>query len=248
MIRWRRRGRALPEDADVVIARHLDEWRYLDREERVDLRDRTEALLATKGWEAAHGFELTDAMCTVIAANAALVVLGLDLDLYRDVQAIVVHPTRLTITRPRPGPIPGSMTEGPLDLDGEAHHRRGPVVLAWDAVRRDTQHRGDGRNVVVHELAHKLDMLDGMVDGTPPLAEHGVHRRWVEVCGPEYESLRAGAADPVLRDEAGADPGEFFAIAVEAFFDRPTMLAEHKPQLYDVLRTYFAQDPVARRG
>lgn len=238
----------MPDDADGIFARYVEEWRYLTEADRGRLRDDTATLLATKGWEAARGFELTDAMCTVIAAQAALVVLGLDIELYRHVKAIVVHPTKLTITRPRPGPIPGSMTDEPIDLDGEAHDRQGPLIVAWDVVRRDTQHRGNGRNVVVHEFAHKLDMFDGMIDGTPPMSDAAQHQRWVEVCGAEYEALQAGADDEVLRDYAATDPGEFFAVAVEAFFDRPVLFAELKPTLYRELRGYFGQDPAARRA
>ena len=59
--------------------------------------------------------------------------------------------------------------EGPTALFGEAHHRRASV-LAWDRVLRDAQSPHDGHNLVYHEFAHKLDMLDGDPDGTPPLA------------------------------------------------------------------------------
>ena len=248
-MRWRRRPqRALPDEAPTIVSRHLDEWRHLTTGERDRLLRDTADLVETKQWEPSQGFELTDSMCTVIAAQAALMVLGLDIGLYRHVKAVVVHPRKLTLTTPRPGPVPGLMTDEPIDLDGEAHDREGPVLLAWDVVRRETQHRGNGRNVVIHEFAHKIDMLDGMIDGTPPMADEVQHRRWVEVCGAEYAALRDGADDPVLRDYGASDPGEFFAVAAEAFFDGPLQLAELKPGLYGVLRDYFRQDPAARRA
>jgi Mlc titration factor MtfA (ptsG expression regulator) len=142
-------------------------------------------------------------MCTVIAAQAALVILGLDLDAYRDVRAIIVHPTTVISTVPRQGPVPGVVTEEPIDLLGEAHQQRGPVIVAWDAAEADARHPGTGSNVVVHEFAHKLDMLDGLVDGTPPVLVPG-YQRWVEVCTAELEHLRAHG-DPLLRDY-GAGP------------------------------------------
>jgi Mlc titration factor MtfA (ptsG expression regulator) len=246
MIRWRRPTRALPDDADAIFARHLGEWRFLDDDERDRLRADAATLVASKRWEAARGFELTDGMCALIAAHAALVVLGLDVQHYRHVKAIVVHPTTMTQATPRPGPVAGLMTDEPVHLDGEAHDREGPVVLAWDVVRRDGEHRGNGLNVVVHEFAHKLDMLDGMIDGTPPMADRAQHQRWVDVCGAEYRRLRTGLGDGLLRDYAATDPGEFFAVVAESFFDRPVMLAELKPELYGVLREYFGQDPAAR--
>ena len=217
----RRRGRPLPSGWEGVVARSLGEWHYLAQDERSRLGDLIERLLAGKGWEAAHGFTLTDEMCTVIAAQAALVVLGLDLDAYRDVRAIIVHPTTVTSRSPRAGPVPGVMTDSPVDLLGQAHQQRGPVVLAWDAASADARHPGTGSNVVVHEFAHKLDMLDGLVDGTPPVRGREAYDRWVRVCSAEYERLRAGPPDPLLRDYAAQDPGEFFAVAAELLRPAP---------------------------
>jgi Mlc titration factor MtfA (ptsG expression regulator) len=242
---WRRRGRALPEDADALFGRHVGEWAYLDEEERDSLRAATAQLLATKKWEAASGFQLTDEMCTVIAAQGALMSLGLGVDVFHEVGAIVVHPTTMTSVGSRPGPVGGLLTDEPIYLHGEAHHF-GPVLLAWDAVRRDTRRFGHGYNVVIHELTHKLDMLDGLVDGTPPLPDEQ-RARWIEVCSAEYKALRDGADDPLLRDYAATDTGEFFAVAAEVFFDRPTAMEGAKPQLYAVLRDYFRTDPAARR-
>ena len=225
----------------------LGEWNYLDQDERQQLGELTSELLAGKSWEAARGFTLTDEMCTVIAAQAALVVLGLGLDAYREVRAVIVHPTTVTSRRPRPGPVPGVVTEEPLDLLGEAHQQRGPVLVAWDTASGDARHAGTGRNVVIHEFAHKLDMLDGMIDGTPPVTGREAYDRWVSVCTAEYEHLRAHRHDPLLREYGAQDPGEFFAVATEVFFDQPLEMRELKPDLYEVFAGYFEQDPAARR-
>jgi MtfA peptidase len=244
---WRRRARHLPGGWADLVAASLGEWHYLDEDERARLGELIGALLAHKGWEAAHGSTLTNEMCTVIAAQAALMILGLDLDAYRDVRAIIVHATTVTSRSPRPGPVPGVMTEEPIDLLGEAHQQRGPVVLAWDAVLDDAVHPGTGRNVVIHEFAHKLDMLDGLVDGTPPVRGRDAYNRWVRICTAEYQQLRATGRDVLLRDYGGQDPGEFFAVATEVFFDQPESMRVLKPELYGVFADYFQQDPVQRR-
>jgi hypothetical protein len=71
---------------------------------------------------------------------------------------------------------------------------RGPVVLVWDAVLRGALHPERGHNVVYHEFAHKLDMLDGCINGTPPLAERAQYERWIAVCTREYNVLRRCAS------------------------------------------------------
>ena len=247
---WRRAGRSLPDDATAVFSAHLAEWPLLNEVERGRLIGDVEFLLETKRWEAARGFVLTDEQCVVIAAQAALLVNGLEVELLRQVKAIIVHPSTVVTRGPHPGPVAGLLDDSPISLAGEAHDRHGPVLLAWDVVRRETRRAGTGRNVVIHEFADKLDMLDGMIDGTPPMSDAVARRRWVEVFTAEYAALQAERAVPgaVLRDYAGTDPGECFAVAAEVFFDRPLALAEAKPALYDVLRTYFRQDPAARRA
>lgn len=205
-----------------------------------------DGLLGRKRWEAARGVELTEEMRVVIAAEACLLVLGLDIESYRDVAAIIVHPTTVTLRGERAGPARGVVTSSPLPIQGQAHARRGPVIIAWDAARADARHPASGRNVVVHEFAHKLDMVDGLIDGTPSLPDASARQHWIDVCTAEYELLRAGHDDPLLRPYAAVNPAEFFAVATEAFFDLPGAMREHKPALYGVLQDFYQQDPAGR--
>jgi hypothetical protein len=244
---WRRREPAvLPDGWEDIARRAVAHWHLLDEEERARLGELMVDLLVTKRWEAARGFTLTDEMRVVIAAQAALLILGLDVDCYRDVSAIVVHPTTMTSRSVRPGPAAGVVTDGPQAILGQAHDRRGPLLIAWDAARTDARHPGRGHNVVLHEFAHKLDMLDNLVDGTPPLPTRAARERWIEVCTAEFQLLRAGAGGHLLRDYAATNPAEFFAVATEVFFDLPVEMRAQKPALYDVLRDFYRQDPAER--
>lgn len=229
-----------------MMARRSALWSTLTPDEQSALGELMAELLATRRFEAANGFELTDEIRTVVAGQACRLVLGLDLSWFDEVETIVVHPSRITRSCHRPGEIPGSMEEGDLVLDGEAAWR-GPVVLSWDAVRFDARHTRYGRDVVLHEFAHKVDMLDHVVDGTPPITDPELARRWVDVCTKEFKALRrAVEPDPVLDDYGASDAGEFYAVATETFFTRPHALAHHKPDLYRVMADFYAQDPALR--
>jgi Mlc titration factor MtfA (ptsG expression regulator) len=219
-------------------------WNLLSDDERTRLEALALGLIAEKRWEAARGFALTDEMRVLIAAQAALLVLGLPDDSYRDVGSILVHPTTMVLTGPR-SQGGGLVSDHPMPILGQASFQ-GPVVIVWDTVRSEARHPGRGHNVVFHEFAHKLDMLDGTVDGTPPLADRDRFDRWVEVCTAVYERVVVGEGGRTLRAYAGVNPGEFFAVATEAFFDAPgTLRAEH-PDLYEVLADFYRQDPAAR--
>jgi MtfA peptidase len=224
------------------VDRNVRLWADLEADERANATEALGAVLA-KRFEAARGFEIDDEIRVTIAAHAALLAIALDLSCFDDVPAIIVHPTTLVIDRPRGTGIGAVVSEGAAVI-GVAHDRRGPVLLAWDAVTRDSQAPERGRNVVLHEFAHKLDLMDRVIDGTPAI-DGELRDRWVRACTTEFDALRRG--EPSVLDRYGAtNPGEFFAVATEAFFCVPAALADGHPELYDVLAEFYGQDPADR--
>jgi Mlc titration factor MtfA (ptsG expression regulator) len=243
MLRFRRRG--LPDGAEQIIEQNLAHWAHLDADERARLLRDTDWLLSRKHWEAASGFALDDTIRVVIASQAALLILGLSTDHYRLVSSIIVYPAAAMSTGERQGPVPGTRTDEPLAIHGLAQDRRGPILVAWDQAKASARHPERGHNVVIHEFAHKLDMLDGIIDGTPPIGAAAM-RPWVTVCTEVFLALRAGDPRPPLRDYGATNPAEFFAVATEAFFDTAIELRANEPALYGVLAGFYEQDPAAR--
>ena len=242
-LRWRRRG--LPEEGLAIVERHLAVWQLLDDEERRRLLVVTDQLLSRKRWEAAQGFTLDDTVRVVIAAQAALLVLNLEPEQYRLVSGIVVHPSTLTFTEARPGLVDGTVSDEPLTVLGLAQGGRGPVVVAWDQALAGAHETVLGHNVVLHEFAHKLDMLDGTIDGTP-LLPRDVRDDWVRICTEVYDDLAAGRPRPPMRWYGATNPGEFFAVATEVFFEQSSDLRDTEPDLYGVLARFYRQDPAVR--
>ena len=236
----------MPDDWEQVARRRVAYWQLLTVDEQERLAEIADHLVTTKRWEAAQGFALTDEIMVTIAVQAGVLVLGLDVGYFGKVTSIIVHPKTFAIPGPRATSIMGMIDEGPRPLLGEAHHDRGPILLAWDEARFAARHRGRGHNVVLHEFAHKMDMLDGVVDGTPLMRDRQALDRWVEVCDAELALMRAGEGGTLLDDYAATDSGEFFAVATEVFFDRPLDFHDIKPELYEVLSGFYRQDPAAR--
>ncbi len=233
----------LPEWRDL-LTRRFGFYSMLNDEDRARLEVLALGIVADKHWEAANGFELSDEIMVMISAQAAMLVLGLPDNSFRNVHTILVHPTTHVITGPH-SQVQGLVSDEPMPILGLADFN-GPVLLTWDTVLDDARHPGTGHNVVFHEFAHKLDMLDGSADGTPPLADQDQFDHWVAVCTAAYEQVVGGYGGASLREYGGVNPGEFFAVATESFFDNPLELRAEHPDLYGVLRDFYRQDPATR--
>lgn len=234
-------------DDDAGIGAVLAEWSLLSPDERERLLELTLRLLTGIRWEAARGFALTEEMPLAVAAHAALFLLGRDpREPPPHPRAVVLHPATIVLRGERRGPTATTRSSGPFHLSGQRGQNQ-PMLLSWRDVRAGVHRPGQGRNVVVHEFAHELDAADGLLDGTPPIADPELRRRWIDGCTEVYEPLHRGDPVPLIRSYGGTNPSEFFAVVSELFVDRPTALAETHPTLYGLWRDALGQDPVARR-
>lgn len=239
-----------PEEWERLIQHNLQYYQHLNNEEKQRLRDLIRVFIVEKYWMGCNGLELTDKIRVIIAAHACLMILALPNDYYGNVESIYVYPTTV-ISPERPigfFEVRTTPVSGPMPILGEAQHR-GPVVLVWDAVKREARHPEHGHNVVYHEFAHKLDMLDGSADGTPPLTTSEEYQRWIEVCSKEYQYLceQVDHGEPTFLDSyAATNEGEFFAVATEYFFNKPVDMKRHRPELYQVLQGFYRQDPAQK--
>ncbi|MBM3695989.1 MAG: zinc-dependent peptidase [Actinobacteria bacterium] len=253
--RQRRRRKAreapFPPAWRALLSGSVVQWRYLDAAERARLEDLIKVFLVDKEFEGAGGMRVTDEVRVNIAAQACLLVLGLDDPryYYRDVHSIIVYPSSVRPTGPQPSPLlDGAVTAAPAPLAGQAR-LHGPMVIVWDQAAAQARFPGTGRNVVHHEFAHKIDMADGAVDGSPRHRDLSAGRHLDEVLAREFARLRRRSeeGEPTLLDSYGGQSAvEFFAVATEAFFDVPVPLQEQCPELYGALAGFYGQDPAAR--
>lgn len=230
-----------------ILEQNFGHWKFLGEQERERLRGLIQVLVEEKSWHGCGGLEVTDEIRVSIAAQAALLLLGMEHDYYENVDSILVYPSGYLLPR-APVQSGGVVRDDPVAVLGSAH-QGGPIVLSWDSSRAGGRNALDGKNVVYHEFAHKLDMLDGVVDGTPELDDGKEFDAWVEVMTHEFEELarRARKGRKSLLDKYGAtNVGEFFAVATEVFFEKPGQMQRQHGRLYGVLRDFYGQDPAAR--
>jgi Mlc titration factor MtfA (ptsG expression regulator) len=239
---WRRACDALPFLAG------------LDAEELARLRGLAVLFLDAKQMAGAGGLELTDDIRLSIAIQACLPILNLGLDYYAGWVGIVVYPGEFVVPRAQ-SDEDGVVHEYDETIAGEAWEA-GPVILSWEDVEIGADETDSGYNVVIHEFAHKLDMLNGDVDGMPPLHQGMDRKSWqkalgtayddfcrdVDACGDDEDALDELVIDPY----AAEHPSEFFAVLSEAFFVIPRIVKDEYPGVYEQFALFYRQDPASR--
>jgi Mlc titration factor MtfA (ptsG expression regulator) len=220
----------------------------LSSDERARYLFHGERLIRRTHWEAARGFTLDDSVIDSIAAHAALLVCGFEprTEPFRDVTSVVVHGGTIVTRETVQGPVRGVVTSAPRHIAGQSGHGRGPVVLDWRTAAAEMRRPEGGSNVVFHEFAHKLDQLDGVYDGMPPLGSRTARQAWQQTFGTNYRRLVRRGADTLIRSYAATNPAEYFAVTSELFFTRPLDLRRQHPRVYAQLAGFYYQDPAAR--
>src|SRR5574340_289329 len=215
----------------------------LPADDRTRLRQLALRFLGEKEMYGAHGMELDNDTRLSIALQACLPILNLGLEYYDGWVGIVVYPGDFVVPR-HVTDEDGVVHEYDDAIAGEAWDG-GPVLLSWFHRAGDA----GGMNVVIHEFAHKVDMLDGPAGGMPPLHAGMSRREWARVWKAAYEDFcrRADADEDVGLDPYAAEqPSEFFAVASEVFFQDPAVLNAAYPEVYRQLKAFYRQDPLER--
>ncbi|NVK42885.1 MAG: zinc-dependent peptidase [Oceanospirillaceae bacterium] len=247
---WRRKrllkSAMLPVREWQQVLEALPVLHGLDASQTERLGQLTWLFLYEKAIHGVQGMEVTDAMRLRIAAQACLMILELDLDCYSGFQTVLVYPAGFRVRHEYEDEA-GVVHTQVAELSGEAWER-GPVILSADDVMAESNN--DGVNLVIHEFAHKLDMLSGVANGLPPLHPGMDPNAWAQAFQNAYRDLcgRVDAGEALPIDEyATENPAECFAVFCEAFFEIPQILALAYPAVYRQLTLFYRQDPLRRQ-
>lgn len=242
--RKRLRAQPFPESWCAILKRNVPYYRLLAPEDQTELQGHIHVFLAEKQFEGLGGLTMTDEIRVTIAAQACILLLHRQTDYYPSLMSILVYPHEYVAKTTRRLPD-GTVAEGVDVRLGESWHR-GSVVLSWNDVLHGAADVNDGQNVVFHEFAHQLDSERGGTDGAPALPHRSCYLSWARVFTHEYEQLIHDLERnhrSVLNKYGATNPAEFFAVATEAFFEKPTQLKRRHPELYEQLSCYFEQSP-----
>lgn len=246
---WRRRRlmqQSFPEEWDAILQKNVPYFRHLPPELQTKLQGLTNIFLDEKTFEGCADLEITGEIRVSIAAQACILLLGID-DLssfYEGLRSVLVYPESY-VARVKNTHNSFFVEEGFEHRHGEAWSR-GLVVLAWDEVKKGASDIHDGQNLVFHEFAHQVDYDYGATAQVESTDDQSSFLSWGWVVGNEYNKLLKAIKQnqQTLIDEYGAtNLAEFFAVVTEYFFEKPQALRQKHPDLYHQLAEFYQQDP-----
>ena len=237
------KNHAIPDHKWFESTKKLPLLSSLNSTQLSRLRVLSTLLIHRKTFFGAHDFDVTPEMKIIIAAQACLEILYLGIESFDGWEEIIVYPSAFKVKRETQDEN-GLVTSENNVLSGEAWGK-GPVILSWDDVERDSFALYAGHNVVIHEFAHKLDMLNGRANGMPPLHPDMLITEWTKSLSDAYEHLihRLDHHHTEINSYAATNPAEFFAVMCEYFFTAPQILIDYYPKVYKELCSYFKQHP-----
>jgi Mlc titration factor MtfA (ptsG expression regulator) len=214
-----------------TLERRVKFYRRLDDAGRRRFEDDVRVFLAEQRIRAAGGAQLDDDARLLVAASAATLGHGMpELEWPRN-REIVIHAANFD----------ARYEQGPEDPEASGLEGADSISISGPDLRSGYKKRSDGRNVGLREMAHVLDRADGVANGVP--LGVGADPHWLAIVSARLKRLRKRHYKGVLDRFGGASEAELFAVAVEAFFERPKKLRHRDPELYEMLRDYFRIDP-----
>ena len=235
----------VPPDLWQKIFTQIKFLHGLSPDEITRLQQNVILFLHSKQISGAHDLTITEEMRIIIAIQACILILELDLDYYNNWVEIIVYPGRFIIGHDYTDEN-GIVHQASQIVSGESW-LNGPVILSW----QDVSDFGfeSGYNVVIHEFAHKLDMLHEGANGCPILHANMSAQAWHEIFSNAYTNFckQVDLEEAVIIDPyATESPAEFFAVLSEVFFTMPLVIKQHFPSVYEQLALFYRQDTAKR--
>ena len=217
----------------------------LDEARDARLRGLAARFLHEKTISPVGGLTLDQAQRCTLAALCCLPLLEFGTEGLRGWSQLIVYPDAFRVNRTHVDAA-GVLHEWEDELIGEAWEL-GPMILSWADVMADCEDPGAGFCVASHEMAHKLDVLDGALDGTPPLPRPW-QREWARDFQAAYDELAEqveAGRDTLIDGYAAEAPEEFFAVVTEYHFSDPALLRQTMPKVAAHLERFYGASPFA---
>ena len=119
------------------------------------------------------------------------------------------------------------------------------IYLSWDNFLKGFEDYTDANNVGIHEMAHALayvNFMAGSNDGEDDAFKKRFHE-FSSTGRPVFNAMQNGTAN-MMDAYAATNYNEFWAVAVENFFEKSLQMKTDMPELYVAMSYLLNQDPL----
>lgn len=220
-----------PETLDSLLQKHVAFYRKLDEAPQQVFLRRAAEFLETTSVTGVGDVKVTDLDRALVAASAIIPIAAFPDWRYRNISEVLLYPATFNKEYELEGGdrnVLGMVGDGAMN---------GQMIISQQALRGGFA-RSDGHNTAIHEFVHLIDKADGSTDGIPEYLVDNEHLEpWLRVMHQEIRKIRQGESE--INPYAATNEAEFLAVTAEYFFDKPALLREQHPKLYELLHTMF---------
>lgn len=227
----RRQPEPLSKEGRETLASGVGYFARLAEDEQRRFVHEVERFLADQHISGPRNAPVSEELRVLVAASAVVLVFGCQGFVYPRTRDIVVYEDAFD----------GDYTVGRSERFIGMVHGSGPILFSARALREAFERPRDGIHVGLHEFAHVIDFDSGVADGAPSMMPWGAVDPWLALVHKETQRIQARRS--VLRNYAATNEAEFFAVATEAFFEKPKELKQKHAELYAVLVSVYGQHP-----
>lgn len=217
-----------------IVHRVLMNWstyyQALNAENQLKFRLRCIRFYTTINWDSHHTFRLSKQAIIIISSAFTQITFGLRKHRLKDFDTILIMPRSY------------SYISNDLMFKGDVNLSQGRITLAWPAVEKGFLIPNDALNLCIHEFAHCL-MLENRVSIFFYFFKHHDWKAYKLLAKPIQKAIKSGSNN-FFRTYGGKNEMEFFAVALEAFFEQSYQFRTTHPKLYESLCSLLNQDPL----
>lgn len=214
-----------------LLNKYFIYYRYLSQKDKMIFEARVIRFIKEKEFVPRNFREVTSEMKILIAATAVQITFGLPHITLRHFERVIIYPDTYYST------LTGKYHKG------EVNPRVRSIVLSWKSFVEGFLHPDDSLNLGLHEMAHALELENLIENGESNFLSTVSLERWRDCIEPVMEEIKSGK-HTFFRAYAAHNEQEFFAVAIENFFERPEAFHSRYPEIYDALAALLNQNPL----
>ncbi|MEO7984713.1 MAG: M90 family metallopeptidase [Bacteroidota bacterium] len=226
---------ALPAQYRSILQEQVEFYKHLSDPKKQEFENRVQLFLAqTK----ITGIKTTveDIDKILIASSAVIPIFGFPDWEYGNLREVLLYPDSFNHDFEQTGgdrSILGMVGSGAMN---------GVMILSQHELRQAFINKTGKTNTAIHEFVHLVDKTDGSADGNPEfILQRQYILPWLQLMQREIKTILADKSD--INPYGATNEAEFFAVVSEYFFERPDLLEQKHPELYQLLATIFRQQP-----